>query len=95
MGARVGLYSPSPKEDNGLVRGPKLGSGGFQEVGTFAKALPLPLMALVWGKQGGSRNRQTAALAGPGPMLVGVCVCVRVSSNNWQKRGARGGCVGW
>ena len=88
----MGLYSPSPQEGDGLVRGPELGSGGSQGVGTFAKALPLPLMALVWGKQGGSRNRQTAALAGPRPMLVWcVCVCVCVCVPTTGRRGGQQG----
>ena len=86
----MGLYSPSRQEADGLVRGPALGSGGSHGVGTFAKALPLPLVALVWGKQRGSRNRQTAALAGPGPMLVCVCVCVCV----FQQLAEEGG-RGW
>ena len=61
-------------------------------MGTFAKALPLPLMALVWGKQGGSRNRQTAALAGPRPMLVWcVCVCVCVCVPTTGRRGGQQG----
>ena len=63
-------------------------------MGTFAKALPLPLMALVWGKQGGSRNRQTAALAGPRPMLV-WCVCVCVCVCVFQQLAEEGGNKGW
>lgn len=98
-GGQGGALSSSRQEGSGFGRRTRFGCEAPAGGGDPCKGFAPFSVVLVWGKQGCSPGKQqksteTAALAGPGPLLGRVCMRVYVymcvsmlGSSNWQKGG--------